>query len=351
MIEASRVLSAVIRGDIVGAGRTSTGAVEALHLMSLEVGGSLIGGAGERSGSITGRIAETIQIAGSVLGGSGLYSGSIYYVENIETLLLLGSLRGGDAAQSGLLQAAQFGTVTIHGDIENSSVQEDVPGHPVISGAISGRSAEQIHIRGWIVAAELSPGGPDQTAYAVSFTDRVNKLLIDGAVMGNAANRLGLAAGFGINDIDGGFGAIKIGGSVAFAEISAGFQRIASPLTSQIGNAEAEIGKLVVAGSWTASSVSSGTQPGTDGLFGTEDDGFVLVNGEETPGLAAISKVVIRGELDGTSGTGDHFGFVAGRIGTVSLNGLIVPLTTGQTDVVALPASTDDVTLRELRDQ
>jgi hypothetical protein len=321
-----------VGGDII---RTENdGSLYTGTVTMLEVAGSLIGG------GIEGKSAQDIIISGSILGGD------IRYLQSIGDFIVSGSLVGGVETQSGWVHAPRFGTVSILGNIENSNA-----GEKVLSGAISGKSAGRIYIGGSISAAELVADEPVQTSYVVSFTKRVDKLLIDGEVEGNESNRLGLAAGMENKEVSGGFGAIKIGGSVAFTEISAGFQRTGFSFIREIGNPDAQIGKLMVDGNWTASSVSAGTQPGTDGLFGTEDDDFVLVNGEETPGLAAIAKVVIRGELDGTSGTGDHFGFVAGRIGTVSINGLTVPLTAGQTDVIDLPASTKDVTLRELRDQ
>ncbi len=55
------------------------------------------------------------------------------------------------------------------------------------------------------------------------------------------------------------------------------------------------------------------------GFVDSTDDGFgqndALITGDTTPGLlATIGQIDIGGEVDGTAGGGDHFGFVAETI-------------------------------------
>ena len=62
-----------------------------------------------------------------------------------------------------------------------------------------------------------------------------------------------------------------------------------------------------------------------DNVFGTADE---LPN---NPALfSKIASIVIGGQVSGTSGGTDHFGFVSQEIGSLKIHGVKVPLTAGR---------------------
>ncbi|MHA3772724.1 beta strand repeat-containing protein [Verrucomicrobiota bacterium sgz303538] len=349
LIGASHLNVASIRGDIVGTDQPGTGMLQAYHAGSIVIGGSVVAGSAAGSGGITGATAKSISIEGSVVGGSGFSSGSITYSQRIDELEIVGSLRGGAAPQSGWLQAQHFGTVHIHGNIEETEMHA-VNGNDLrIAGGIFGGAAKQIRIGGSIIAAESEAASIPRTAYAIEFINRVDRLSVGGGITGNENNRVGITAGFSSTGMRKGFGVIDVGGSVAFAEISAGFERVGTLLGSSVSNPDARIGSLSVGGNWFASSVSAGVAPGNDGYFGTSDDLFAPTTNKQTRVVSAIAQIVIGGQVRGTSMESDYFGFVAGQIGKMSVGGASIPLREGRIDVVPIATETDDVTVREIK--
>jgi hypothetical protein len=132
----------------------------------------------------------------------------------------------------------------------------------------------------------------------------------------------------------GNLGSLKIGGSIADSLISVG----------EISTSSARIGKVMVRGDWTGSSLAVGASAGVDELFGTEDD--VLTGGL----VSKIAQITIGGIVAGTpeaENATDRFGFIAGRIAAFQVGDTRLPLAGSQRDVFQL-GTTSDVTLREL---
>ncbi len=108
-------------------------------------------------------------------------------------------------------------------------------------------------------------------------------------------------------------GSVSIGGSVEHAQILTGYDRAGAAV-----NGAAGIDKVVVGRNWIASDLVAGATAGADGLFGTDDD--TPISGD-TPIIAKIASIVIKGAATGTDGETDHFGFVAGEIGSFKSGG------------------------------
>jgi hypothetical protein len=137
-------------------------------------------------------------------------------------------------------------------------------------------------------------------------------------------------------------------GNVEFAHVLAGHDHY-GPTSGDAG-----IGAVKVAGNWTASILAAGVDAGGDQRFATPDDALAT-SGNETEVFSRIASITIGGKVSGTAGSGDHFGFVAQKIGSLSMGGTAFPLKAGRSnDNVGLVGakyelgSTGDVTVREV---
>ena len=127
---------------------------------------------------------------------------------------------------------------------------------------------------------------------------------------------------------------LTVGGNVQNAEILAGYNTVGA-----LVNGGASIGKIAVLRNWVASSVAAGVSRGGDGQFGTDEDSLLA-----SPLIARIASIVITGGVFGTTGSGDHFGFVAEQIDKLKIDGIAQRLTSG---VDRLSLGTSDVVARE----
>jgi len=104
----------------------------------------------------------------------------------------------------------------------------------------------------------------------------------------------------------------------------------------------ARIGAVVVGGDWRAADLVAGAAAGADNFFGTADDIVRSDNGSTL--IAAIARITIKGSVLGTAAAGDHFGFVAEKLGKLKIAGAVVALTPGprnDLDGVPLGATVD----------
>jgi hypothetical protein len=86
-----------------------------------------------------------------------------------------------------------------------------------------------------------------------------------------------------------------------------------------------------VAGNWTASILAAGVHAGGDQLFATPDDA-ATAGGNRPELFSRIASITIGGKVSGTAGSGDHFGFVAQEIGSLSVAGKESPLKSGRSN-------------------
>ena len=217
----------------------------------------------------------------------------------------------------------KFGTLLVIGDVGNASIHVlrgsigdvDIGGdftgsEPSAStGLFVDKRASSIHLGGSLVNATIALGG--RTAPPNSAAASVLKSL-------------------------------DVVGDVRGSQILAGYD---SSLAAR--HPDVALGVVSVGGDWIASDLAAGASAGPDGFFGTIDDQVI-------PGphhlVSRIAKITIGGAVDGTApgdNASDHFGFVAGRIGTCTVGGFSLFLAGHARDVRVL-GTTGDVELREI---
>jgi len=363
-----------IDGGISGSTGFQSGALVGNQLIRAEVHGNLAGGEGGQSGAIRfSRGIGKVDVGGSVLGSDGLFSGEIFSFARMGQVEVHGNVQGDTGGGSGIIHAGgNAGTIAIHGALEGGSgatsgavtgarisrvevdggitgVRTDYPATPsgpaTLTGAIAADRIDRLQIGRNIVAANLTGGSP-QTSYAIDVAKSVGTLEIDGGIAGNALNRVGMAAGaLSLNaeklpddhgsGASAGIGRITIGGSVSYAEITAGYAATEGAAAPQ--NPDAHIGPVTVLGQWMASSLTAGVGPGSDGLFGTADDLTHAAGVGKTRVLSAIAQIKIFGQVTGTGMAGDSFAIEANRIGAISVDGLRLTLPKDSPQILLAP--------------
>jgi hypothetical protein len=310
-----------VGGNVIGGAGFLAGRVDSADRAGrMEVGGDVIGGAGGTSGSLgSGVFAGSVFVGGSVVGGPGTGSGSILMggaggSVTVGADVVGGSSAGADSLErSGFIQVVRIGTLTVHGSL------------------ISGTDAT--------TGTFLDNG-------SIRALDGLGLVTI-GAIVGNPTNPAvisarGQAVPTGAADVA--IRALSVRGDVRFAQVLAGFNGFGVPV-----NADAQIGKVVVAGDWEASSIAAGTVP-TNPFFGDADDVRMAGQGvKDRPGVrSAIGSLVIGGQATGTDAAGDHFGIVAELVGLVKVGGVTQPTTAGPGNDDFFVGTTADFGVNEL---
>jgi len=128
-------------------------------------------------------------------------------------------------------------------------------------------------------------------------------------------------------------GTVEVTHDVSHALILAGATLANPPAWT---NPFAQITSVKVAGNWTASSVSAGAQPGTNGYGVGDTAAPQKVADPSIPAghYSKIGSITITGTVDGGA-VGDQYGFVAANFGTITVSGQkLVPLAAGaSTDI------------------
>src|SRR5262249_38312090 len=313
----------------------SPGAIDAVF-----VGGSLKGGTAVNSGRIQadGRIGA-LTIQGSILGGAGTGSGAIFAMHgNIATVTIGGDVRGGTTAETGFIKAADGRgiTATITGSLVGGGNDDTgkIEASRSIASVSVGKDLQDGRIvstgggiRSVVIGGNVS-SGPSSVFGSISAGNALVSVQIAGDLIGTLAIPVVISArGKAVVPVgstsDVAIGSLTVGGKVEFADVLAGYN------TNLLGvNADAQIGKVQVNGDWTASNLVAGARPGGDAHFGTSDD-FKMkgpgVNDQPTI-TAKIKKIVIGGQVRGTTATNDHYGFVAERIVSLQVGANLITL-------------------------
>jgi hypothetical protein len=403
--ESGRVKSAgdmgpiTIRGNVAGGNGQDSGNIQSFgKLTSLAMGGSLLGGAGALSGRVdaTGDVGP-VSIKGSVIGGNDLGvagqatdSGLIGAGGNLQSLFIGGSLIGGVAngingadSSGSIFVIHHAGPITIGGDVVGSDANSsgsitagNMAGITVggsLLGTDAGLSASIYSsgslgfikvggdVRGGLGfnSAHIDAGGGSiggitiggsittkggNSAACIDAKEDIGPILIKGSMVGMAAAPLFITAG-GANANDGDdLGSIRsltVLGSVEQARILAGYRSFIPT------NADARIGAVTVGGDWIASDLVAGVAAGADNKFGALDDVLVADASNDPNVISTIASITIRGQVLGTPGAGDDFGFCAERVGSVSVGGSAVSLKPATKDLIAL-GPTFDVRVNEV---
>jgi len=293
-------------------------------LAGVTVGGSLSGGAGSPSGVI---IADgdlgPVQIGGGVLGSGGVGSGEVgSFRGNLAGVTLGGSLVGGAGGSSGgiFANSGTLGPVQITGNLQGGSVSG--------SGFIFGERITSVSITGSVIAGQITGSGRLTNSGAIRATYDIGAVKV-GSLVGNSKNPVVISAGgvaspgatdLAIASIT--VGSSKVSGSVSFTNILAGYNPAGT-----VFNAAAQIGAVTVYGNWTASNLVAGAGPGPDGQFGTSDD-VVLGHSDYAAISSQIGPIVIKGTVVDVNNA-VHYGFVAQKVTSLSVDGKPITLTPG----------------------
>lgn len=337
-----------ITGNLKGGAGYSSGTMSVSGESGpLTVGGSLLGGDGSRSGTI--QLGATLRgnsrINGDLIGGGGTSSGAIFGT-GIDNLIIGGSIRGGTASESGSVDGSRIKNLSIGGDLigGNASGIQDLEG----AGRISAYSIANLTVGGSIVAGTDATSGNFEDNGAIRVSYELTNLTVKGSLLGNATHRVLITAARNLAPSltsDLAIGTMKINGRVERTRIRAG-------LFFELGgeNADAQIGSATVGGNWIASSITAGASSGADGQIGTADD--AKLSGMFVKDIATIhskiNSITIVGQVLGTAGGSDHFGFVAETLGSLKIGGANIPLLAGNSNDNKPLGITGDVRAREV---
>lgn len=277
-----------VLGDILGGDGEESGVINAPKIGKVTVLGSVIGGSGKQSGTIggvgvdagdlvTGSI-KSIKVAGSVKGGSGDFSGSLN-ARMINTVSV-GEIIGGAGDRSGAIRAGVLGKVAVAGDI--------------VGGSGTGA--------GLVLAdSSLAFGGLAQ----------FGKAQIDGRIIGGEGTNSGVLASDGL------FNSIVVKGNIpADATAAPGVSAaVIGGTGSQSGRIHSNynLGTLVLGTPQVGS--SEGTQYSVLGGSGT-DSGYVTIG--------AVNKVILNGDVKGSSHNNTGGLNIVNRMGSMTLNGSLI---------------------------
>ena len=334
-----------IGGDVLGGSGSSAGSVGAPNIGAVTVGGNLRGGGGDTSGNIRsdGSLGP-VRIGGDVIGGTISSSGRIGATTGpITSVTIGGSLVGGFFNFTGeIVAGGNLGPVKIGGDVRGgsafglSSVDR--------SGYIQGKNIASIAVGGSVLAG-LWDGLPGTLTKSGSIRadERLGPVTVKGTLVGTSNSPVIITAR-GLTTAAGALAirSLTVGGRVEFARILAGYNIELSGM-----NGNAQIGPVVVGRDWVASSIAAGVLP-VNGMFADADDSPLFTTDDGI--VSRIARITIRGAALGTLAGGDHFGFVAQQIGSLSVGGTAFPLKVGAgSDLTGLAVGvTGDLRVREV---
>jgi hypothetical protein len=205
---------------------------------------------------------------------------------------------GGSLTDSGSIQADQIGKIIVAGNVSGGIKNPMHTATSVRAGAI-----QTNHDIGSLMVR--SDGGSSGTGFP-------NRLPFTISAVGQLkpAKTKDLA-----------IGSITIPADAVLLNIFAGYDPSLTPV-----NGGAQIGKVSVAGNWTASNLVAGVMnvASTNKNFGDNNDAAIPTGSPAS--IAKIASISIGGVIRGTTGGTDHFGFVSQTIGSFSIGGIKIPL-------------------------
>lgn len=345
-----------VRGDLQGGVGDDSGSIGGADLGKLSVSGNVFGSMGERSGAIrTIGSLSSLLIGGDVTGGDGLDSAHFHTGGNAGSISIAGDLRGGGGDGSGQLSSdGNLGAVKIGGSLVGGSAA----GTASLSGAgaiIAGGAITSVSIGQDILAGEDDTSGLFFNNSVIRAGDSIGSLEVKGFVAGNDTSDVFITArGQASNPTTGtdlAIGKITIGGRVEHARFLGGYSLSGTGVDGDGGtNADAQIGPVSVSGDWIASSIAAGTSTGADNVWGTMDDHVLTGPGVKDSAniLARIASIAVKGQILGTVGGADHFGFVAQSFGSFKVNTTTIPIPATPQNQLIDVAPTFDVSIRRV---
>jgi hypothetical protein len=342
VVDASSAKSITIGGSLTGSSAAvdSNAAILVNSVTSLTISGDVVGGAGTNSGAIEGLSGTSnygsILIKGGVTGGSGNDSGVIL-VNNVKSLSLGKSLTGGTGSNSGAIEPqdkpspSSFGSISIGGNLTGSTAISTMNGVSG-SGLIEAGHIQSLAIAGNVTSGAITGGGTLTNSGAIRSTGEIGTLTIGGNITGTQAEPVMISAAHGVIStrtpaVDLAINTIAIGSTahpstVSWLDILAGYDG-SNVSTSALGAAvdgSAQINSINLTGSLASSNIVAGALAGTDGKFGTVDDGPITT--KLAPGAkSSIASVIISQTATGDGNIADNFGIVAESIAKVTVAG------------------------------
>ncbi|MEO8350794.1 MAG: Calx-beta domain-containing protein [Chthoniobacteraceae bacterium] len=234
----------------------------------------------------------------NVTGGFGGFADDVGRSGNsvlaIKKIAIGGEIDGGAGGE-------KAGLLNVNGDIKSVTVSGSVIGGAKMSGIVAGGTVGKIAIGG-----DLRSDAPDQPV---------------------TLSALGLV---GVNEQNKAVALkqVTVGGNVLNAQILAGLGR-----DGATANADAGIGKIIVDGNWSGSSIAAGVDDVTTDGFGIND---LLVDEGDAGIIARIASITINGSAFGSADPDDHFGITAEQIGKMKLGQARQTLTAGNADHIDL---------------
>jgi hypothetical protein len=351
-LTSTRGLAALTAGSM-GRYATSTGASDLHSIIQGKLGALRVHG-DVKDANITVQAGDigSILIAGSVIGGSATSAGTITAEGDIGTCVIRGDLIGGTGVQTGLVGAGRvMGSLIVRGNVIGGSASGTTTLYE--SGFIYGGQIRTVTIGGSLIAGFDNTAGQFLLNGAVLALNQLGRITINGSMIGNSTSPAVVSAGgqlgaTGLTDLA--IGSVIVRGHVEHGLIAAGVDPVTT-LAYQPVDADAQIGSVVVGGDWIASSIVAGAVAGTNGFFGDGDDtgmvGVALFK-DNPIAFSKIGSVTIGGQVLGTIGGTDHYGFVAETIGSVHIGGTRVPTAPGMhTDDVSI-GTTGDFSILEI---
>jgi hypothetical protein len=305
----------IVRGDVVKSRLETQGSGADFGIV--KIGGS----ARESQIACAGRLGS-LSVGGDITGITGKYLGRIE-AGSIGSVLIKGSLRGGDFSDSGVIfSAGKIGTLSILGDIIGGSDGGDFTDSGVVraNGDI-GRA----FVRGSIYSASTPS---DFHSTGIRTDGQLGSVVIGGSLVGGSISNMVSITGFGDStptaSTNVAIGSVKIGGSAILARIAGGVDNHNRPNNPNGANGDAQLGSVTIAGDFVGASIHTGVATGN--LVGNADD--VLFAAGNTPGVvASIAKIVIGGTVRNTDFPGvNESGMSAEHIGALQIGGAKVKL-------------------------
>jgi len=295
-----------------------------------------------------------VTITGSLVGGAGDSSGQVSSVGNLTSVTIGGSLIGGSGANGSGNIVAAFGeltTLTINGDIRGGAASGSV--NLTSSGGVFASRIGTLTLGGSLVAGVDSTSGTFRDNGAIRVANDIGSATIKGSIIGNTTNRAlitarGQLAPAGTTDLA--IGKLTVTGRVEHSLIHAGesFPDFGAP---SVRNADAQIGPVVIGHDWIASDLVAGAVDGGNG-FGNLLDAKISGGGVKDVAtvFSRITSIVIGGQVLGTVGGTDHFGFVAENIGSFKVKGgtTTFPMLAGNGNDAFFVGLLGDLAVREI---
>ena len=303
----------------------------------------LKGGGGSFSGAIVSHgLMGAVKVSGQVEGGNGTFSGSIASFDlmlpsfesagDISSVTITGHLKGGAGADSGAIHADGNLTTVTTGDVlgdggarsgsiraGEGSVHPGVMGVVTVKGMLNGGAGSQA---GYVVSqgkigSVLVTGS--STNGSIRSGETIGSVTFNSDITTVGVVALGQALQGPTTDLA--IGRITVLGDATTSRFRAGYDTNLNPL-----NPDAQIGSVYVKGNWSAGDILAGVIDGGAAGFGTAGD--VKIPGTDNSKIVSqIASIIIGGNVSGTDGAGDHFGFTAQKIVALKVGKVVIPFT------------------------